>query len=254
MSGRPDATTTVARADIAFSANEPGVTFLCSVDGGEAATCSSPVLLEAVAPGEHRFQVLGTDPAGNSSAWVVVSWRYREPDTRAPVVRFTASPAASTTSTAASFSFVADEAGVAFTCALDGAAFAACTSPAGFVRLAAGQHGFVVRATDAAGNTGQATFSWTITQPLPDLAITAFTANSITITNRGTATSAANVLTITLVSTFTVPSLRPGASVTLTWSICRNGTYSAIVDRTNVVAESDEKNNTASRFNQCPIG
>jgi subtilase family serine protease len=98
-----------------------------------------------------------------------------------------------------------------------------------------------------------ATASWTIVRALPDLLITAFFANSITVTNRGTATAPANVLTITLVGTFTVPSLAPGASITFRWTTCQNGTYTAIVDRTNVVTESDEKNNTASRVNTCTI-
>lgn len=59
------------------------------------------------------------------------------------------------------------------------------------------------------------------------------------------------MLTIALVGTFTVPALAPGASATFTWSTCRRGTYSAIVDRTGVVAESDESNNTASRVSTC---
>ena len=123
-----------------------------------------------------------------------------------------------------------------------------------YVRLAVGQHTFSVRATDAAGNVGPAaTASWSITRALPDLAISAFSSFSITVTNRGTATAAANVLTITLVGTFTVPALAPGASTTIRWTICRTGTYSAIVDRTNVVVESDEKNNTASRVNSCQV-
>lgn len=255
ITAKPDANTTTAKATISFSANEPGATFLCSLDGADGSACASPVTLDAVTPGEHRFSVLARDKAGNSSGWTTVTWRYQEPDTKAPTVTITSSPPASATSTSASFSFISDEQGVSFACSLDGAAFAACASPASYVRLAYGQHTFSVKGTDAAGNTGQpATFSWTISQPLPDLAVTAFGQNSITITNRGTAAAGTNTLTITLVGTFTVPSLQAGASVTLTWSICRNGTYTAIVDRSNVVAESDEKNNTATRSNQCPIG
>jgi subtilase family serine protease len=88
-------------------------------------------------------------------------------------------------------------------------------------------------------------------RPLPDLVITSFGRNSITVTNRGSASAGTSVLTITLVGTFTVPSLLPGASVTLSWSTCRVGTYTAIVDRTNAVAESNESNNTATRQNTC---
>ena len=69
--------------------------------------------------------------------------------------------------------------------------------------------------------------------------------------NRGNAPAGASILTITLVGTFTVPALAPGASATISWSICRVAVYTATVDRTNVVAESDETNNTAIRRNTC---
>jgi hypothetical protein len=183
-----------------------------------------------------------------------VSWTYTPPDTTAPKVQITSAPPGTTTSTSATIAFSADESSVTFACSLDNAAFAACSSPVSYSRLTAGQHAFSVRATDAAGNVGAAaSTSWTITRPLPDLAISAFSAYSITITNRGAATAAANVLTITLVGTFTVPALAPGASTTIRWTICRNGTYTAIVDRNNTVVEADEKNNSASRTNTCQV-
>jgi hypothetical protein len=248
----PAAATSSSGATISFTANEQGVTFACSVDGGPFQACTSPTVLNGLAPGEHRFSVRGTDGAGNVGAPATVAWTYTPPDTRPPVTTISSGPPQSTTSTSASFSFSADEQGSSFACSLDGAAFAACSSPAAFQSLSVGSHTFAVRATDQAGNVGQAaTQSWTIVAPLPDLLVTAFTRNSITVTNRGTATAGPSVLTITLVGTFTVPSLRPGASVTLSWSTCRVGTYTAIVDRTNLVAESDERNNTATRRNTC---
>jgi RNA polymerase sigma factor (sigma-70 family) len=250
----PAATTATDNVEIAFVANEPGVTFSCSTDGSEAAQCTSPVVLTELAAGAHRFSILGTDKAGNSSPWKTVNWTFTPPDTTAPKAQITSAPPATTTSTSATFVFTADETPVTFACALDGAAFAACTSPVSLVRLAVGQHTFAVRATDAAGNVGPAaTGSWSIIRALPDLALSGFSAYSITVTNRGTATASTNVLTITLVGTFTVPALAPGASTTLRWTTCRTGTYSAIVDRTNVVGESDEKNNTSSRVNSCQV-
>ncbi len=250
----PSGVTATDATEIAFTANELGVKFNCSTDGSAAARCTSPVVLSGLAAGSHTFAVLGTDKAGNSSDWTTVSWTYTPPDTTAPKVQITSAPPASTTSTSATFSFTADETPVTYACALDNASFAACTSPASYSRLAVGQHTFSVRATDAVGNVGPtASASWVITRPLPDLAITAFSASSITITNRGSATSIANVLTITLVGTFTVPALSAGASTTIRWTICRTGTYSAIVDRTNVVTESDERNNTATRVSTCQV-
>ena len=86
---------------------------------------------------------------------------------------------------------------------------------------------------------------------LPDLYVSAFAKFSITVSNRGNAAAGPSVLTITYVGTFTVPSLPPGGSATFSWSTCRVATYNAIVDRTKVVDESDESNNTATRDNTC---
>ena len=50
-------------------------------------------------------------------------------------------------------------------CALDGAAYAACTSPASYTGLGAGSHDFRVRGADLAGNAAEATRSWTVVGP-----------------------------------------------------------------------------------------
>jgi hypothetical protein len=53
----------------------------------------------------------------------------------------------------ASFRFSAHEPGPTFECRLDGLIFEPCASPKAYTGLAAGQHTFEVRATDALGNT-----------------------------------------------------------------------------------------------------
>jgi uncharacterized delta-60 repeat protein len=62
-----------------------------------------------------------------------------------------------------------------FTCSLDGAPFAACTSPHAFAGLSDGVHSFAVRATDRSGNVDPtpATRTWTIDATPPDTALTA---------------------------------------------------------------------------------
>jgi Tol biopolymer transport system component len=62
----------------------------------------------------------------------------------------------------ATFTFNASEAAT-FSCALDDTDFRLCTTPFDELkRVAPGRHTFAVRATDAAGNTGVARYSWTV--------------------------------------------------------------------------------------------
>lgn len=84
-------------------------------------------------------------------------------DTTAPTVVIDG-PASPTVDSVALLALTASETAT-FTCSLDGAAFAACTSPFTTGELAAGDHALTVRATDTAGNTGEATHRWTIVAP-----------------------------------------------------------------------------------------
>jgi RNA polymerase sigma factor (sigma-70 family) len=252
ITSAPGATSQSNATEVAFQANEAGVTFACKLDAGAYAACTSPAHLNGLASGAHTFSVRGTDKAGNVGQPVSASWTYVPPDTTPPTVAITGGPSGSTAETSASFTFSADEAGSTFQCSLDGGAFSGCSSPAVYNGLAPGSHSFAVRATDKAGNTSQpATRSWTVAAPLPDLVVSAFSRFSITVSNRGNGLAGASVLTITNVGTFSVPSLPPGGSATFSWSTCRIATYVAVVDRTQAVRESDESNNTASLKNAC---
>ena len=64
----------------------------------------------------------------------------------------------------ATFAFAASESGSTFECSLDGAPFAACTSPKTYSGLAPGPHSFSVRALDALGNVDPtpASYSWNV--------------------------------------------------------------------------------------------
>jgi RNA polymerase sigma factor (sigma-70 family) len=259
----PRASVSSSGAQIRFTANEPGATFACKLDAASYSACTSPRLLAGLAPGNHAFAVRATDRSGNVGKPASASWRYVPPDTTAPTVTLATTPPASTTETSASFAFTASEPGVAFECLLDGGAYTGCVSPASYQSLGVGTHSFAVRGRDEAGNVGQpATFGWSIIAPpppplppLPDLYVASFTKNTIIVRNGGNAAAGStSVLTISVVNLqFTVPNLAAGASVTFNWGACAIGTYVAIVDRTNVVAESNETNNTASRPNSsCP--
>jgi len=111
--------------------------------------------------------VRARDAAGNLSALAVHSFTV---DTVTPKVTI-AGPPDITNSADATLQFSADEAGVAFQCELDSEGFAPCSSPKGYTNLSNGLHTFRVRATDPAGNLGNAAHHWTVDTSLPQTTI-----------------------------------------------------------------------------------
>jgi hypothetical protein len=107
------------------------------------------------------------------------------PDTTPPDTTISSGPSGTVTSTSATFTFSANEAGSSFECQLDGTGFTGCSSPTSYSGLSHGSHTFAVRATDAAGNTGTpATRTWMVdTTPPPP------SATGIISTVAGTGTS-----------------------------------------------------------------
>ncbi|MCY1073568.1 kelch repeat-containing protein [Archangium lansingense] len=127
----------------------------------------------AVSPGQYLLSVIANGVT-TSKVLSVVS------DTVAPDTTIASAPSNPTNETTATFTFLANEAGVSFECRLDGAAFfTACTSPASYAQLAEGPHSFRVRARDAAGNleASPASHTWTVDRTAPDTALTSAPAN-----------------------------------------------------------------------------
>jgi large repetitive protein len=167
-------TSPTASGDVSFSfsADEPGATFACSMDGGSFGACTSPETYTGLSDGSHTFRVRASDALGNTSspvsATVVV-------DTTAPSAAVTSGPAANTSSSTAAFTFTGTDSGTgvaSFECSVDAAAFAACTSPHSVSGLADGPHTFEVRAIDQVGNVGSAaSHSWSIDATAPTVTI-----------------------------------------------------------------------------------
>jgi hypothetical protein len=164
----PAAVDRATASSFTFSASEDA-TFICSLDSAGFAPCSSPYT-RTVGSGQHAFQVVAVDLAGNadpspaSFTWVV--------DTAPPTTSITSAPAAVDNSTTVSFEFAANEQST-FECALDTQAFVACTSPHMIVGLQDGIRTFRVRATDIAGNVelSPPVHTWTIDSSTPDTQI-----------------------------------------------------------------------------------
>src|SRR5207248_9280696 len=153
----------------------------CDLDGAAFTSCSSPKSYAGGADGSHTFRVRAVDAAGNadptpaSYSWTVDA---TPPDTSIGP----SFPFALTTATGATFDFSSTESGSTFACALDGAAFTACSTPKTYSALADGSHTFQVRATDAAGNTDPSpvSYGWTIdtTPPVTTIGPTTPPANT----------------------------------------------------------------------------
>ena len=90
-------------------------------------------------------------------------------DTRPPETRITSGPAATTESSDATFSFVADEKRSTFQCRIDSFDWQSCHSPASYTDMSVGDHTFSVRARDRRGNVDPTPDSraWTVVSPLP---------------------------------------------------------------------------------------
>jgi large repetitive protein len=127
--------------------------------------------LTGVADGSHAYTATSTDSAGNTSP--VSNTRTVVVDTAAPDTTIDSGPSGSTNQTAASFAFSSNDGGASFSCRLDAAPFAACTTPVSYSSLADGSHTFEVKATDPAGNTDPtpASHSWTVDTAAPETTI-----------------------------------------------------------------------------------
>lgn len=166
ITGRPPVLSAVAAPTFTFTSSKPSSSFSCRIDAGPLFGCSSPYTGPALSDGAHLFLVAATDAAGNTDPYPpTASWTL---DTTPPVASIGSKPPALTNGTAPSFTFSSSESGSTFTCALDSAAAAPCTSPRSYAGLADGAHVFAVVASDPAGNaSAPATWSWTVDTAAP---------------------------------------------------------------------------------------
>jgi hypothetical protein len=81
----PPGTVRSASAGFAFSADEPGSGFECSLDGETFAACTTGVGYTGLALGLHRFEVRAVDPAGNVDATPAVHEWTAEPEPERPL-------------------------------------------------------------------------------------------------------------------------------------------------------------------------
>jgi hypothetical protein len=152
----PGAAVNTTRVQFAFSADEGGVRFECSVDGGALSRCSSPLALD-LSQGAHTFAVRSTDVAGHVDSSPAT--RAFEVDTVAPNTRLTSKPRGflkSRKKPNLTIAFESTEPGSAFECRYDNGAFKHCGSPHVLRKVKFGRHSFEVRAVDRVANVDPA--------------------------------------------------------------------------------------------------
>lgn len=171
ISAEPASPGNDATPRFAFSSDEGGSSFECSVDAGPFGACSSPHELAALPAGQHSFEVRAVDPAGNPDA--SPERRTFLIDTSPPDTQITSGPEGPVRSSGASFTFTSSEPGSSFACSLDGAPFSGCGGTVSYDGLADGPHRFAVRATDQAGNADPtpATREFSVDRGVLDLAV-----------------------------------------------------------------------------------
>ena len=124
---------------------------------------------EAPAGQVSYYRVTAVDEADNESDPATDSARRPEPpDTQAPDATISSGPEGTVNKATATFEFTANEDGSTFECKLDDGSFEDCTSLKEYTSLEDGGHTFVVKATDAAGNTSEpVSRSWTVDTTAP---------------------------------------------------------------------------------------
>jgi len=150
--------------------------YMCKMDAGSYAACTSGLSWTALTDGPHTFYVYAIDNAGNADASpAFYTWTV---DATRPTTTMTGQPPNPDKDNTPTFTFTgADGTGTgvaSYMCKMDGNSYAPCISPYPSSTLADGSHTFSVYAVDFAGNADAtpASYTWTLDATGPDTTIT----------------------------------------------------------------------------------
>jgi hypothetical protein len=166
--------TSSSTARFYFTVDDSPVTTFCSVAGDPFAPCPSPFATRSLSDGTYTVSVFARDAVGNQGPTDNFTFTI---DTHAPIISIPVPPNLTTT-TENTPTFIFSDVGplgtpVIFQCRVDGGAPVLCISTFTVASpLAEGNHTFTVTATDAAGNIGQASFSFLVDTVPPVVTLT----------------------------------------------------------------------------------
>jgi alpha-tubulin suppressor-like RCC1 family protein len=161
----PEELTNATSATFRFTCNLETCNLRCALDGGTPQPCADAITYENLSDGGRAFEVSGTDPASGLRITARRSWRV---DTTPPVVVGLSGPPAVTSLTAAALTFRCSEDPCTYTCRLNAEPFAPCTTEIRYEDLSDGEQRFEVKATDQAGNDGEAAaLTWVVDTTAP---------------------------------------------------------------------------------------
>lgn len=182
ITSKPPDPSTITDATFSFTADQPGATFECSLDGASFVACTAPTTYHGLAEDQsHTFAVHAVSAESGTGPAASYNWQVKGTTTTTttpttttapspppePVeTTITGSPASPTASRDATFHFTSNYKDATFQCSLDGHS-GGCTSPVTYTNLSTGKHTFQVVASSGrlAGET-PAIYSWTIERAL----------------------------------------------------------------------------------------
>tara|TARA_B110001454_G_scaffold219192_1_gene251235 strand:+ start:122097 stop:125042 length:2946 start_codon:yes stop_codon:yes gene_type:complete len=168
FSQTPASLTNTSAASFEFMSTS-AISYQCQLDNAAYTTCTSPKSFSGLSNGSHTFKVKATNALGTVSSELSYSWTI---DLSIPTLTISQMPASITNSTSAAFAFSGSGI-VSYECQLDGAAFAACSSPKAYTSLAAGNHIFSVRGKSNAGTlSNPVSYSWAVNLQAPTISWT----------------------------------------------------------------------------------
>jgi hypothetical protein len=163
ISSGPANPSAVNSAQFVFAGSATAVAFDCQLDEGAYLPCTSPTSYTDLSKGSHTFRVRAIDSRGLPDlSPAAYTWTV---NATALDVTITNAPATPTSSRSATFAFSGN--GASYECSLDGAAFAACVSPANYSGVSNGQHTFLVRARNGGSVGAAAQHLWTVVNAVP---------------------------------------------------------------------------------------